>query len=113
MKYEYCVMDRMKNNIENFEGTDEGFIQAKDFSLKNEGAYILKVKYNEIDEEVGCEKVWFNEIDFIWEWCDDCNEEVILENKFIIQTCPNCHHKIKPCSLCDMDMVNCNNCLCK
>lgn len=46
----------------------------------------------------------------ISELCPYCEHEVELENKFESQQCPNCNKIILPCSLCDMDKVNCSKC---
>ena len=46
----------------------------------------------------------------ISELCPHCGEEVKLINKFEKQYCPKCGELIKPCSLCDNDIVNCNYC---
>jgi len=44
------------------------------------------------------------------ELCPYCGAEVELEAKFKKQRCPDCNEKIKPCSLCDMDQVECKKC---
>jgi len=44
------------------------------------------------------------------ELCPYCGAEVELEAKFKKQRCPDCNEKIKPCSLCDMDQVDCKKC---
>lgn len=36
----------------------------------------------------------------ITEWCPCCENEVQLEDKFEIQTCPSCGEPISPCSIC-------------
>jgi len=53
-----------------------------------------------------------NPIDYryVWEECPNCGHEVRLISKMIWQECPICKVNIKPCSLCDMDVVNCSNC---
>lgn len=46
--------------------------------------------------------------DEIVEWCDNCkNESVILKNGGY---CEHCGKYLLPCSLCDMDKVDCSNC---
>lgn len=47
---------------------------------------------------------------YTYEVCPHCNEEVKLDAVFKLQLCPGCKELIKPCSLCDMDKVNCNKC---
>lgn len=42
------------------------------------------------------------------ELCPHCNEEVLINRKG--GKCSVCGHFLKPCSLCDMDKVNCNEC---
>lgn len=44
----------------------------------------------------------------IYEWCDNCGQEVKISIKG--GNCKFCGHFIFPCSLCDMDKVNCNEC---
>lgn len=34
------------------------------------------------------------------EWCPNCEHEIELENVFMVQICPSCGKKIKPCNLC-------------
>ena len=46
--------------------------------------------------------------DEIVEWCNNCeNESVISRNGGY---CEHCGKYLLPCSLCDMDKVDCNNC---
>lgn len=46
--------------------------------------------------------------DKITEWCDECGmESVISKNGGY---CEHCGKYLLPCSLCDMDKVDCNNC---
>ena len=47
----------------------------------------------------------------IEEWCPRCEQEVKIKRGFIKQNCPICGRKILPCSLCDNNEINCNNCL--
>lgn len=47
---------------------------------------------------------------FVWEVCPHCETEVKLRAEFKKQDCPECGRLIKPCALCVMDIVNCNNC---
>ena len=44
------------------------------------------------------------------ELCPNCNNEVILENKFEKQICPNCQKEIYPCSICPTDQDMCGKC---
>jgi len=56
-----------------------------------------------------CDK--FNDLGtIINEWCPCCESEVTLDKVFQIQECPICGKPIKPCSICDMDKVNCVEC---
>lgn len=45
----------------------------------------------------------------VLEYCPNCNNEVVLENKFEIQTCPKCGVQLKPCSLCLISADDCEN----
>ena len=49
-------------------------------------------------------------MDEISELCPYCEYEVKLKNKFEVQTCTNCGKSILPCSLCNMDKVDCSKC---
>lgn len=42
--------------------------------------------------------------------CPHCGEEVVLKSVFSNQKCPKCGKLISPCSLCDMNICDCNNC---
>lgn len=45
------------------------------------------------------------------EFCPYCEEEVSFYAEYqTYATCPVCQRAILPCSLCDMDKVNCNDC---
>jgi hypothetical protein len=46
----------------------------------------------------------------IVEWCSNCCCEVGLTPTMTIQRCPNCGDYIIPCSLCNWDSCDCNNC---
>lgn len=46
----------------------------------------------------------------VWELCPNCENEVALYPKLIMQVCPICYEKIKPCAMCDMDNVDCIQC---
>jgi len=45
-----------------------------------------------------------------YELCPHCGREVELKAVMKLQKCPNCHKQIIPCSLCDMDKVDCSKC---
>lgn len=47
---------------------------------------------------------------YTYELCPNCEEEVKLKAEFIKQICPSCKEEILPCSLCDMDQVDCSKC---
>lgn len=42
------------------------------------------------------------------EWCSECGQE--SEISIYGGYCKNCEKWLKPCSICDMDNVNCNLC---
>ena len=44
----------------------------------------------------------------IYETCPYCDDEVKIKKTG--GNCPNCNHFVKPCSLCEMDVVNCGLC---
>ena len=61
---------------------------------------------DKIDNMIAEIKSWNKYTD---ELCPHCNNEVqILING--ISICPECGEKILPCSMCDMNSVNCNYC---
>lgn len=44
-----------------------------------------------------------------FELCDVCGQETEIDNK-VGGYCSTCGKFLKPCSMCDMDKVNCNEC---
>lgn len=44
-----------------------------------------------------------------WEWCPKCENDVRISTEGVSK-CPICGRKIKPCSMCNMDKVNCSKC---
>lgn len=44
----------------------------------------------------------------IYEYCPYCNDESIIDKNGGI--CEHCGNYLKPCSLCNMNKVNCNKC---
>lgn len=42
------------------------------------------------------------------EWCDECGQENEISSNG--GYCKNCGEWLRPCSTCDMDNVDCNNC---
>lgn len=53
----------------------------------------------------------FADTNKVTELCPYCEEEVKLEAiKYKLQECPNCHKKIRACSLCDCDTCDCSKC---
>jgi len=45
------------------------------------------------------------------EWCQHCDREVELCTVFKMQRCPNCKKPLKPCALCDLNLVSCEKCI--
>lgn len=45
-----------------------------------------------------------------WEMCPECEAEVELDMILKMQVCPSCGKPIAPCSICDMNFVNCTLC---
>lgn len=46
----------------------------------------------------------------VTEYCIECENEVDLKTELRMQVCPCCGKPIAPCSICDMDFVNCSKC---
>lgn len=44
------------------------------------------------------------------ELCPHCDSEVKIPADYP-SNCPNCGKTILPCSMCNMDQVNCNRCI--
>lgn len=44
------------------------------------------------------------------QWCNCCDYEVELLNRYEVQQCPTCENEIYPCSLCNSDEVTCSKC---
>lgn len=55
------------------------------------------------------EDLFYDAIDdtICFEWCQNCENEVILVNYFAPQICPICKKIILPCSLCEVCVSNC------
>lgn len=47
--------------------------------------------------------------DTVFEVCPHCDNEVEIPNTRV-SSCPPCTCNIKPCAMCDMYKVDCNNC---
>lgn len=47
--------------------------------------------------------------DTCFEWCPKCENEVRISTEGVSK-CPICGRSIKPCSMCDMNEVNCSKC---
>lgn len=45
-----------------------------------------------------------------FEKCHHCDSKVELTTKFKRHQCPDCKKWIKPCALCDLDLVDCDKC---
>lgn len=58
-------------------------------------------KYQDINLNIASE-------DEITEWCDECGMESVINKNG--GYCEHCGKYLLPCSLCDMDKVDCNNC---
>lgn len=91
---EYDLIDRYKDYVESIEpGTDTTY---KEFA----NAYINSVMVE--DKPLKLVK------DRIIEYCDNCGQETEIDRNG--GYCEHCNKWLKPCSLCDMDKVNCANC---
>ena len=91
---EYDLIDRYKDYVEGVDpGTDTTY---KEFA----NAYINSV----IVEDKPLKLV----TDRITEWCDNCCQETEIDRNG--GYCEHCNKWLKPCSLCDMDNVDCANC---
>lgn len=44
----------------------------------------------------------------IVEWCPHCGQETEIDR--LGGKCEHCGHFLKPCSLCNMDIVDCSKC---
>jgi hypothetical protein len=55
------------------------------------------------------EDLFYDAIDntICFEWCQNCEDEVILVNYFAPQICPNCKKVILPCNICEKRVSNC------
>ena len=70
---------------------------------------VLKDVYNS-NEQYNLDDCYDYLEDITYEMCPECETEVELEMVLKKQICPNCGKVIYPCSICDMDIVNCNEC---
>jgi hypothetical protein len=55
------------------------------------------------------EDLFYDAIDntISFEWCQNCESEVILVNYFAPQICPHCKKVILPCNMCEGCVTNC------
>lgn len=55
------------------------------------------------------EDLFYDAIDdtICFEWCQNCESEVILVNYFAPQICPHCKKVILPCNMCEGCVTNC------
>lgn len=55
------------------------------------------------------EDLFYDAIDdtICFEWCQNCEDEVILVNYFAPQICPKCKKVILPCNICEECVSNC------
>lgn len=55
------------------------------------------------------EDLFYDAIDdtICFEWCQNCENEVILVNYFAPQICPHCKKVILPCNMCEGCVTNC------
>ena len=55
------------------------------------------------------EDLFYDAIDdtICFEWCQNCESEVILVNYFAPQICPHCKKVILPCNMCEVCVSNC------
>jgi len=66
---------------------------------------LIKLKNALIEADI------FADTNKVTERCPYCEEEVKLEAiKYKLQECPNCHKKIRACSLCDCNTCDCSKC---
>lgn len=49
----------------------------------------------------------------ITELCSNCDTEVEIKHGCVKQQCPNCNKNILPCSMCDHNEIDCNDCVFK
>ena len=101
-------------------GVDEQEV-LKNAREKDSNAILLNgydIVINNKKELYGCIQNFYNmekkeekeKNNVIFEICPHCDQEIPLEEKKEKQLCHNCEGLIKPCSLCDLNEVDCNNC---
>lgn len=86
---------------DDFEEIIEQFDEVEDIKKIGNRIFVLGSKKLVV---IGFGKV----IDTTFEWCDECGQE--SEISINGGKCEHCGKFLLPCSMCDMDKVNCQNC---
>jgi len=104
MENNYRVIESNLNNEVFLVWDNEEFSVHK---IDEQGELISGKYFNNFMEA----NLYFNQFrdknDTLEEYCSNCGEEAILNYDFKIQKCSECGELIFPCSLCEMDYVNC------
>lgn len=80
--------------------TDKNYlIRFERGNANGEGWYIDIYKLMEVEVE-DTNKDDGNKV---YEYCPHCENEVVLDNEFKVQVCPDCGHAIVPCSICPLE----------
>lgn len=98
---------KIESDADKFVKTENGnyLVRFERGSENGEGWFIDIYKLMEVEVEDTGE----DDDNKVYEYCSYCENEVILDNEFKVQVCPDCGHAIVPCSICPLDSC-CTNC---
>ena len=98
---------KIESDADKFVKTENGnyLVRFERGSENGEGWFIDIYKLMEVEVEDTGE----DDDNKVYEYCPHCENEVVLNNEFKVQVCPDCGHAIVPCSICPLESC-CSTC---
>lgn len=92
---------KIESDADKFVKTENGnyLVRFERGSENGEGWFIDIYKLMEVEVEDTDE----DDDNKVYEYCPHCEDEVVLDNEFKVQVCPDCGHAIVPCSICPLE----------
>lgn len=102
---------KIESDADKFVKTENGnyLVRFERGSENGEGWFIDIYKLMEVEVEDTGEDTDEDDDNKVYEYCPHCENEVILNDEFKVQVCPDCGHAIVPCSICPLESC-CSNC---
>lgn len=99
---------KFETDADKFVKTENGnyLVRFERGSDDGEGWFIDIYKLMEVEVEDASDE---DKDKGVYEYCPYCENEVVLDNEFKVQVCPECGHAIVPCNICPLDDC-CSNC---